>query len=253
MQWNKNDFGSRPEYVTGNMMEKALPYFEWTTEQMVSHISGHVLEVGSGVGNATPYIARCPNVQKCTAVDIDPHAHTIAAKQQNDRMEFICSDFHALPKNSFNSLVCANTIEHIEDDNEAVRAMYSLLRPGGTIALLMPAHQFLYSRYDHEAGHYRRYTKASMRALLQQSGFTIDEVFYFNMSAAVGWFLINRCLQKSGTNRSTFAGAAGLFAKYIMPANAWLERQIRPLFGLSVIGLATKPVTGNAATSGAHA
>ncbi len=234
-------------------MEKALPYFEWTTEQMVSHISGHVLEVGCGVGNATPYIAGCPNVQKCTAVDIDTHALAIAAKQQNERMEFICSDFHALAKNSFDSLVCANTIEHIEDDNEAVRAMYSLLRPGGKIALLMPAHQFLYSRYDHEAGHYRRYTKASMQAVLKQAEFTIDDVFYFNMSAAVGWFLINTCLQKSGTDRGTFSGAAGIFATYIMPLNIWIERKFRPPFGLSVIGLATKPVIGNAATSGAHA
>ena len=38
------------------------------------------------------------------------------------------------------------------------------LQPGGHLVVLSPAHQFLYTPFDRAIGHFRRYSRASLRA-----------------------------------------------------------------------------------------
>lgn len=242
VQYPPGTFGTQAEYVNGDLMDDARAYYAWIAERLASHVHGDVLEVGPGVGNGMQALAALPGVRTYTAVDCDPVAATRALAVAGPSISVQCADFAHMPNAAYDTVVSANTLEHIQDDQVALRSMFQKLRPGGSLALLVPAHPWLYSTYDHEAGHYRRYTVHTLREVLVSAGFTVDSVGYFNMSGAVGWGIVNRLWQRRTTKPQRFAWAAGVFARFFLPWNRWIESRCSPPFGLSVIGLAHKPI-----------
>src|SRR5690606_22259809 len=83
------------------------------------------------------------------------------------------------PDASFDRIIAAAVLEHIDDDAAAVRELVRVLRPGGTIAATVPA--FLPERIcwalsdEYHApfvpgGHVRIYTAAELRNRLRTAG-----------------------------------------------------------------------------------
>src|SRR5207302_1798418 len=121
------------------------------------------------VGTFTRRLAASPSLRRLLSIDISADAveHcrvTIA----HPSVEFRTADVVTVD-GAFDLIVCMNVLEHIEDDYRALRHMLSLLRPGGTLFLLVPSHDLLYSDFDRASGHYRRYSKARMAALFARA------------------------------------------------------------------------------------
>lgn len=77
-------------------------------------------------------------------------------------------------------LVCAfDVIEHVEDDAKAVSEMLRVCKPGGYIAVTVPAYKFLWSHHDDVNHHYRRYTKSNLKKLFKNGGAVVFSS-YFN-------------------------------------------------------------------------
>jgi predicted RNA binding protein YcfA (HicA-like mRNA interferase family) len=57
-----------------------------------------------------------------------------------------------------------------------MRSVYAALRPGGHFYLSVPQHPWLYSRFDREVGHRRRYTRSEMVDKLRRNGFQVVRV-----------------------------------------------------------------------------
>ena len=53
-----------------------------------------------------------------------------------------------LAEYGFDSVVCLNVLEHVSDDRKALEHMYALLRPGGSVILIIPAFESLYGPID---------------------------------------------------------------------------------------------------------
>ena len=79
----------------------------------------------------------------------------------------------------FDFVTALDVIEHIEDDRKALMQINSLLKPSGTLIIIVPAYQFTYSLWDARVGHYRRYTRRSIVNLLEDSGFSVLHSTYF--------------------------------------------------------------------------
>jgi len=77
-------------------------------------------------------------------------------------------------------IVMHDVLEHIYDDIDAAERLSTLLRPGGLAVLSVPALQSLFGSHDQELGHYRRYTKRSLRKVLGPY-FDIKKLQYFGM------------------------------------------------------------------------
>ena len=71
-------------------------------------------------------------------------------------------------------------IEHIEDDVSAVRGLARVLAPEGVLVITVPAGQWLWSRHDERNGHYRRYDRRRLRALLEGAGLRVRRMTGFN-------------------------------------------------------------------------
>lgn len=79
-------------------------------------------------------------------------------------------------------LICAlDIIEHVEDDEQAMRELTRVAAPGARILLSTPLHPEHWTRFDDIVGHYRRYTPNRLFALLERHGLTIDQSAVFGM------------------------------------------------------------------------
>ncbi len=83
--------------------------------------------------------------------------------------------------NNSYDLVCAfDVIEHVEDDAKAVEEMMRVCKPGGHIAITVPAYAFLWGKHDVINQHFRRYTKTGLLKLLKNHPGKIVYQTYFN-------------------------------------------------------------------------
>lgn len=133
--------------------------------------------IGCGTGQQLLHIQRYCNV---IGLDIDSTAVAFC-RQQN--LQAIEADIvtNKLPNESFDIVVATDVIEHIEDDIQAVEAIYKLLKPGGKLLLTVPACPFLWSKHDEASDHphYRRYTSATLNMLIEKK-FKIHLLSYYN-------------------------------------------------------------------------
>ncbi|MGD0300405.1 MAG: methyltransferase domain-containing protein [Bryobacteraceae bacterium] len=174
-------------------MGRAKNYFAWQHRLIQKELGQRVLEVGCGVGN---FVAALLNRETVIAVDVQPECIQrlkLRCQGQANLHAFVCNvlspEFHGLVKFHPDSSVIVNVLEHVEDDVAALKAVASVLTPGGIIVLLVPAFQSLYGPIDKNVGHHRRYTRATIRQLAQQTGLRLRKLHYMNSLGFFGWWI----------------------------------------------------------------
>ncbi len=214
-------------------------YNHWIYEQIAHSLGRRVLEIGSGTGNITRFL--CADDREVIATDVIPtyrgELERLFSDQPNVRVGKF--DLTAPAPEEFvdrpmDTVVCLNVLEHVEDDIFALEQMHDVLKHGGYLALLVPAHRVLYGEFDRAVGHYRRYEKKELIDKLSQVGFTVREAKFFSLLAALPWFINGRLLKRDYLP----TGQANL-ANRLVPLLK-LERLIGPPCGLSLIAIAQK-------------
>jgi SAM-dependent methyltransferase len=225
--------------ATLNQIAELDRYNHWVYESVSHALGRRVLEVGSGTGNITQFL--CAEGREVTATDVVPSYRNELERMFNAHPNVRVGKFDLTAKapdefvaDPFDSVVCLNVLEHIEDDLFALAQMRNSLAPGGNLALLVPAHQFLYGAFDHALGHFRRYGKRELAIKLEESGLVAREIKYFSLIAALPW-LINGRLLKRDHIPAEQANLANLLVPLLK-----LERLIGPPCGLSLIAIAQK-------------
>lgn len=131
-------------------------------------------------------------------------------------------------------VVCQNVLEHIADDRSALVAMAKALRPGGTLALLVPAHPWLFNRLDRRFGHQRRYSLNRLDRLAEQAGLTVDRLERFNALGIAGWLV-----EGLAPTPRIRPGSLRAYERALGPWR-WLEDRVRMPLGLSLVLHATR-------------
>ncbi|MBF0092954.1 MAG: class I SAM-dependent methyltransferase [Alphaproteobacteria bacterium] len=166
------------------------------------HLGGEVLEVGAGLGSTTQALCRGQSLWVC--LEPDPAMVRVLHREvEEGRLPPACrveagttSDLIARGlESAFDSVVYIDVLEHIEDDAGELRRAVRLLRPGGRLLVLSPAHRFLYAPFDAAIGHVRRYDRARMREITPE-GTTPVTIRYLD-SVGLLASLANRLLLRS--------------------------------------------------------
>jgi SAM-dependent methyltransferase len=137
-----------------------------------------ILEIGMGMGG---FGARLATLAPYTGVEPDPTSFETARVRIAGAGGAVHHGDHTVVAElpPFD-LVCAfEVLEHIEDDDEALRDWMRLVRPGGSILLSVPAGPERFGPSDVHAGHYRRYTADGLRELLTAVGAAEVEVIHY--------------------------------------------------------------------------
>ena len=217
-------------------LELAVNYRAALLREFAPYLKGRVLEIGAGIGQITAALAAVPAVQEVVAVE--PEARFCEQfRRLHPQLKLIPGTIASLGSDSeWDSLVCINVLEHICDDLGELTAFQTRLAPcKGYLNLFVPARAEIYAPIDRSFGHFRRYNKPQLRRLLEDAGFEIIRLDYFNLVGYFAWWL-NFVLRKK---QRFDAGSVALFDRSIFPAMHWLERKvIRPPFGQSLIAVA---------------
>jgi SAM-dependent methyltransferase len=172
----------------------------WMFERLAPWIGETVLEVGSGIGNLSQFLI---DRERVVLTDTEPAYRAYLERRFGDlpqvrvRTLMLPEVPPALEGERFDSVVCLNVLEHIENDREALEAMCGMLRPGGTVVLLVPALRALYGQLDIALGHFRRYTPRTLREVFAAAGLTVLRLEYFNLAGMPGWWFVGRVLRRS--------------------------------------------------------
>jgi len=78
-------------------------------------------------------------------------------------------------------VVAFDILEHIEDDELAVREVARILRPEGTFLVAVPADPRLWSAHDVAVDHVRRYTRETLSSVLHRGGFEVVDMTSWNV------------------------------------------------------------------------
>ena len=105
----------------------------------------------------------------------------------------------------------------------------------GVVCLFVPARSEIYAPLDRDFGHFRRYTRRSLRGKLESAGFKILTLRYFNFAGYFAWWLNFCVLKKRHFNR----GGLVFFDRVVFPPFHALESLIlRPPIGQNLLVIA---------------
>lgn len=137
-----------------------------------------ILEIGCGTGHNLPMLAGFGEVD---AIEIDPAAREIASERLGKPVgDAPLPELTGVPRGHYDLIAVLDVVEHIEDDVAALAAMRACLAPGGKILIAVPAHQWMWSAHDTVNHHHRRYSKATLKAAIEQAGLKTEKLGYFN-------------------------------------------------------------------------
>lgn len=199
------------------------------------YLTGDVLEVGAGIGAATLGLndgtARrwlCLEPDRTLAERLEA---TVVPSLPNCEVAvgtLAALDAHAL----FDAILYMDVLEHIEDDSgELIRAAKHL-RMNGCVVVVAPALPWLYSPFDAALGHYRRYTKDSLRAIAPPD-FQEAECKYLD-SVGVLASAGNRLLLRASDPR---LGQILFWDRFLVPISRFADAAVAHSFGRSVLAV----------------
>lgn len=213
-------------------------YAAWIFEQVEPYLGEAVLEVGAGHGTFTEILSARGG--RVVATDISPRCAGLLHERFADdkRVTVVQGGADAVAgKPSFDSAVLINVLEHIPDDDGALRDLGAALKPGGRLILWVPAFQLLYSDFDRKIGHYRRYRKGELEAQLTRAGYKVAEIRYVNSVGGLAWLVVARLLHRAPTG----GRSVKIYDSYFVPVLRRLEGCRGVPFGQSVFAVATWP------------
>jgi len=217
---------------------------DWMFDTIRPYVKGRILEIGSGIGNiSTCFIQN--DIPLYVSDYSEYYCNLLNNKFANEplvegvfQIDLSDSDFerrYASIIGSFDTVFALNVVEHIKDDKLAILNCKKLLAQGGHLIILVPAWQLLYNGFDRELEHFRRYTKKTVKSLLQSQNFEISRTWYFNLAGILGWFVSGTLLRKN----TLPAGQLSFYNK-LVPIFKVIDRITFNQIGLSVIIVGTK-------------
>jgi SAM-dependent methyltransferase len=120
-----------------------------------------------------------------------------------------------------------DVLEHIEDDRGFLGELVGAMRPDATLVLTVPAVPALWSPWDEQLGHFRRYTRRTLRAVANSLPVEVVEVSYLFPELLVPGFARRILRRRRGIKDGGGSGAE--FPVLPRP----LDRSLRVLSGLT--------------------
>ncbi|HEX2726115.1 MAG TPA: methyltransferase domain-containing protein, partial [Beijerinckiaceae bacterium] len=223
-----------------NNLSGTPQYVSWTARILRRYLGDTVLELGAGIGNMTGRLMGKRLLY--IAGETDP-LYLHALRNRFLRTPNVCvsridpgraEDFAGIGT-QIDTVLCLNVLEYVEDPAATLGWAAQLLRPGGTLLVLVPQSPSLYCSIDRTLGYRRRFSREDIGRLLTGAGLDIERTHQLNRVGAPAWWLYGKLLGRARINRVTLKA----FDKTV-----WLWRRIEfllPWRGLTLIAVAKKP------------
>jgi SAM-dependent methyltransferase len=218
-------------------MSSADHYRRWIVDDFERYLGKSVAEVGAGIGSITRILLERP-IERLVAFEpsANMYPHLAEAVRGHARASAVNGLFDAgQAGKDFDSVVYINVIEHVEHEREELSAAFAALRPGGYLLVFVPALAWLYSDFDREVGHFRRYSRDGLERVIVRAGFEVVESRYFDIAGVLPWYLYFTLL-----GRKMGRGSVSLYDRIVVPPMRVLENLVRPPIGKNILLVARR-------------
>ena len=222
-------------------MAEARAYHRLLARHVQEFVGRRVLEIGFGHGGLA---AALPEVELFVGLDQDRAAVAAARAEQSERLRFLVGDvenqrqMRRLARFQFDTVLCANVLEHLDHDGAAIANMLDVLATAGHLILIVPAFPSLQNDLDRLAGHLRRYRRADLVEKLPIDARLVT-AGYLNPVGALGWWA-NRFRRHVDLRSAAIASQVRFFDRWLAPLSAWLTPLCFRWFGQSLLVVAVK-------------
>ena len=215
------------------LMENAIRYTSFVGRIVADELpsTGAIVEFGAGSGTQTSHVM--PPSDRLTCIEINPELQD----KLRSKGYRTATGLDEIGDNSVSAVYSINCLEHIEDDAAALRAIHGKLLLGGRLVLYVPAMPVLFSAMDRLVGHYRRYRRRELVALLTGAGFNVTKAAYVD-SVGVLPSLAYKAIPKASGEPSP--KSLKFFDTYLFPVSQVVDRATSRLFGKNVFVVAEK-------------
>ncbi len=231
---------SDPGKVTLDAIEQAPKFNRWMYESVKPWLGKRVAELGCGRGNLSNFFRQHETVLLTDYRDdyLDPlrakwnrKKNLSFAKLDMTQRE----DYSVLTKFQPDSVVFLNVLEHLEDDRAVLKNLFDHVPSGCRIIILVPFGMKLYSDFDKELGHFRRYEKGELEKKMIDAGFKVEHQFYYNKAGKLAWFVANTLGKQKRLTRMQLR-----IYNFLTPAFRVADK-VLPGTGLSTVAICRKP------------
>lgn len=239
----KYRFSSRyadPGKVTLDALEQAPKFNRWMYDTVRPYLGQRVVELGVGRGNLSRHIRQHPHVL-LTDYRLDYLKELKSRWHHHRNLEIGVldmsrrEDYEQLRTFAPDSVVFLNVLEHIEDDRAVLRALQETVPAGCRIVVLVPFNPKLYSEFDRQLGHFRRYAVGELEEKMRAAGLEVEEQLFFNKAGVLAWYVANTL----GKQRALTPLQLRTY-NFLTPLFRVLEK-VLPTAGLSTVVVGRKP------------
>jgi SAM-dependent methyltransferase len=219
-----------------DLFAEATNWKSYWAERLRPFVRGDVLDVGAGLGATFEYLNGPARTWTC--LEPDPELarrieRRFGAHPKAPRV--LTGTTSTLPADArFDTVLYIDVLEHIEHDREELGRAAELLRTGGTLIVLSPAHPALYSPFDASVGHFRRYTARALRELTPP-GVALTDLFFLD---GVGAFA--SLFARLARRREPTKAQIRTWDRLIVPVSRATDWATRRFVGRSVIAVFTR-------------
>jgi len=218
-------------------MASATHYRRWIVDEIDPYLGKRIAEVGAGIGSITRILLERPvehlvafepssNMFPHLARAVDGHANAKAVNELFGGEQ---------AGQDYDSVVYINVLEHVEHEREELLAAYHALRPGGHLLVFVPALAWLYSNFDRDVGHFRRYSRDGLQRVVTHAGFDLVRSRYFDVAGVLPWY-IHFTLLGGGMGK----GSVSLYDRWVVPPMRRLEGWVAPPVGKNILLVARR-------------
>ncbi len=216
-----------------DLLSDTYHYNHWIFSLLRPFLGDSICEIGAGTGNLSRFML---NSTKLVCIEPEPEyaSDLRALSSVHLNMSLFAGSLedyasHEPRTELVDSIVCVNVLEHIKEDAAALRMMGTLVKPNGVILIFVPACPWAFGALDLALGHYRRYTRKSLVAVVRESQLQVVRSQYVNFIGAFAWWWYSRVRG----NVKIDAKGARLFDRFVPYVSA-VERLVPTSVGQSL-------------------
>lgn len=205
-----------------------------------------ILDAGCGSGRTLQELADYGVV---SGLELEEQAAEIARARGLGEVRIGRLEQLPWPDESFDLITCLDVIEHTPDDRVTLRELRRACRPGGWLLVTVPAYQALWSQHDEANNHYRRYSRAALRAAAGDTGWELRRLTSFNSLLFAPAAVVRLAARRRDTARDGYSDELNIgppwmntILEWPMTLEAdWLRRGKTLPFGLSLLAVMRRP------------
>ena len=215
------------------MLKGARNYNRWLIDQVIAAKptpAVKIADLGAGQGTFAEVLRARGLVIDCVEPDPKNQAilrelgfrvHATINEQETDSVDYV---------------YMLNVLEHVPEDEELVRAIFSRLRRGGRLFIFVPAFPLLWSRLDDHIEHQRRYRRGPLTAMLRRAGFDVLRCRYADCLGFFAALLFRHSGKVEISPRTLW-----IYDRLLFPVSRFLDPVLGHIFGKNAVAVCQKP------------